>query len=333
MNIDRLKIYIKFILIRLKLIQPIILKPYLNKIFYTLNKYYISSEKGIFYKTHKYLVKIVSLPSFGIAVNDNKLYFSSTDYLYTYIFELCLINKKITKTLFKKKIDNFGNRIHELFYYQHKIYFAATYEDKIGIIDLENNKIEFLDLRIAGQPHLHLNSLFVIKDIILFTLASYNENNNVKSAVGIFNNGKVYLKKFPNKGIHNILFDGSNIYFNDTFGGDNLPTLFKNNKKLIEFSIIKSYFTSINDVNFAIRGISIRKNEMLLGSSNKGPRSKRFNKNGYLIRVLNGEILNILKTPFSQVYDIILSDGNKIDQRHSIDTHNFIKFFERMNFE
>ena len=106
MNIDRLKIYIKFILIRLKLIQPIILKPYLNKIFYTLNKYYISSEKGIFYKTHKYLVKIVSLPSFGIAVNDNKLYFSSTDYLYTYIFELCLINKKITKTLFKK-IDNF----------------------------------------------------------------------------------------------------------------------------------------------------------------------------------------------------------------------------------
>ena len=72
---------------------------------------------------------------------------------------------------------------------------------------------------------------------------------------------------------------------------------------------------------------------MLLGSSNKGPRSKRFNKNGYLIRVLNGEILNILKTPFSQVYDIILSDGNKIDQRHSIDTNNFIKFFERMNFE
>ena len=43
---------------------------------------------------------------------------------------------------------------------------------------------------------------------------------------------------------------------------------------------------------------------------------------------LNGEILNILKTPFSQAYDIILSDGNKIDQRHSIDTNNFIKFFE-----
>lgn len=331
---NHLKIIIKFFRINfLKQLFPIPKKK-LQTSFFTNNKYYISTERGIFYKTKKSLIKIVNIPCYGLAINDNNLYFSSSDYIYTYIYKFSLIQNKITKLIFKKKIKDHGNRIHELFISNESLYFAATYDDTIGVINLNNiENIKFIKPRDKNINFSHLNSLFVFDKYIFFTAARCLLNGRIGSVLGFLNNGKFKFKKFYNFGIHNILFDGKKIIFNDTFGGDNLPSTFINDKILYSFEKLPKYNFSIKPINFAIRGISIRGSEVLLGSSNKGSRFTRFNKSGYLIHIIDNQVQNVFKTPFSQIYDIILSDGSKIDFENKIDFDTFENLFEKLNFD
>lgn len=103
------------------------------------------------------------------------------------------------------------------------------------------------------------------------------------------------------KGFHDFFPTSTGFITCDTFGNA------EHGMVLNEDGYLRRNFFLEND--FAPRGVSGDEQELLVGHSHKGPRSKRFKGNGGIIIFKNGQEPEYFSLPSSQVYQIMREDG------------------------
>ena len=229
--------------------------------FKILNQYFISTDKGLFYVYDDKAKKIFNLPCFGIAFSNNKIFFSSADYFYTYIYsleykknleEIKFLNLEI---VYQKKIKYFGNRIHQIFLKGNHLYFTLTLDDSLKSYNLDNKKTSevYNVSNLTGKADNHINSVRYYKDSLFFIYNNFYDVNIEKRISLIIQLNKNQITKFyiPYKGIHDLYFDNENMYISVTFGNDEFPYSFV----LKNTDILDHSFFSKN--NFVMRGISV----------------------------------------------------------------------------
>ena len=205
--------------------------------------------------------------------------------------------------LYKKKIKYFGDRIHQIFLEGNQLYFASTPDDTLKSYNLDNKKTsEVYNIsNITGKSDNHINSVRYYKDSLFFIYNNFYDLNIDKRISLIIQLNKNQITKFyiPYRGIHDLYFDNKDMYISITFGNDEFPYSFV----LKNTDILDQSFFSKN--NFVMRGISGNpSDEMIFGSSNKGPHFRRFKGKSHIIyKNENGIIFQEFFS--SQIYDIV----------------------------
>lgn len=318
-----------------------------NKNFYLLRKYkiahqlkinsayLISTDKGLIYIDKNSYSLLLNIPCFGIACSDENLFFSSSDYFYTYIYKCSVDFKNLKrkpkiKILFKHKIGYFGDRIHQISLNRDFLYFTATYNNSLMRLDLHNNKVteiykmkESLYNYKLNHSNQHINSVRVYNNTIYFIYNNafdYDTDQRVSFVMSI--NKKNVKRYFINKwGIHDIHSDGKNVFISITFGDENSKQGYiLSNSESLHRSMFDSH-------SLTIRGIAgFKKTELLFGSSNKGYHFKRFNGKSKLILFKHNR-LSFEDFYGSQIYDIIQLEKS-CDQNSNID-----KFLDKISYK
>lgn len=288
-----------------------------------LGDYLVTTDNGIFRLKGDYIQKISDLPCFGIAINkkSDQLFISSWRNNYTLILKSNLkhmLKNSFTKweTIYSIGINNEASRIHQISYNKSNIWIANTAKNSITKVCSKTGKwianiCPFLCS--YGHPidtdHNHINSILAANDYLLFTAFKANK----KGVIGLVGKGKIKIFLYKNFGIHDCLIHKKKFFFSDSFSAwDNLEygIILEEKKKKFK-SIFKKYNAQF------VRGISINKNELIIGSSNFGKRKERLKKNGTLIRIVGDEDYDTIKINASQIYDIIRADGQRSDCRFS----------------
>lgn len=75
----------------------------------------------------------------------------------------------------------------------------------------------------------------------------------------------------------------------------------------------RAVLSSTGQKGFIVRGVAGSQDELIVGRSNNGKRADRFEADGALLVREGFELKSVNEVPFSQGYDIIRSDGRKMD--------------------
>lgn len=228
------------------------------------NYYLISTKNGLFFNRKNYLIKILDGEFYGIGREK-----------YTYVYQNQGIKGRILKIDIKndniKNIEVFLENIdpgcHQMEIDKGKIYLTNTHKNSILIIEIKNKKIteKFpigkIISREKSRNYGHINSIFFDNKIYLL---AHNDSVRTKknSEILIFdiNFNLLDRKKTSAKSAHNIVKYDNKIIVCDSLNKRLIDV--ENNQTLAEFDL----FT---------RGISINKDEILIGGSEYKSRIKR----------------------------------------------------------
>ena len=292
---------------------------------YTLNldisrDYFISSDKGLFLIKKKKCIKILNLPCFGICFDNQKIYISSSDYFFTYLFEISFsfkeskIKSKLN-LLFKKRIKYYGDRIHQIYLKNNILYFTSTYSDSLMNLNLNNLQTSIV-YRNEKFSDSHINTVRCYNnDIYIMFNNFYDKQINQFISLVIKISPIKITKYFINiKGLHDIHYDNLNLYISCTFGDRDLTDGY------LLVNGINKYKDFFSSQDYCIRGVAGSDNdEILIGSSNKGKHFKRFG--GYSNLILkNKNNFSVQKFYSSQIYDILQCDNLRIKNLYNLET-------------
>jgi hypothetical protein len=283
--------------------------------------YLISGDTGIHAIQDGVLLRLFGTRSYGIAVRGNELFAASSNDHYSSIHK-ALIPKEFSDgdTLRFSEIFRIGTnkkgRVHQIAFFNDQLAVTHTYANTILFLDPESGSViseckpfrDHFGWPIEGD-HNHINSLSQCGECLLFS--AYRAGT--RSLIGAIYGDDVKGYAVDHVGIHDVYVTGKMIYYSDTFGdpvstgGDDCGFLMANNRRVAEDCFSRP-------PGRAIRGIANVGNELLVGHSHKGARSKRYEGNGGLFRIIDGKVADEIVLPFAQVYDLMRTDGRHFEE-------------------
>lgn len=303
-------------------------------------RYFITTELGVFYVASGVCRLLTPRPGYGLAIANDKVYFSYEDRRWDK-GQFRLLSKVISANtsellhgnlstnsalkkadvLFIQPFYSNNGRIHQITFtkVREELLIAASEENSIVKIDLQSNKTSkiypFSDcfgVPIKNFDHNHINSAIRIGDVIYFV--AYKAGDS--SLIGYLQEGEVFGWLVNPKGYHDFYPTDTGFITCDTFGNA------EHGRVLTEAGcLLPEYF---EEKDFAVRGIAGDDQELLIGHSHKGPRSKRFKGKGGLIIIQRHHDAKYFQLPAAQVYQIIREDGGYISQPETC-SHNAMK--------
>jgi hypothetical protein len=281
--------------------------------------YYFTSEKGLFYVDKNGIEKRMSIPIYGLAFAHPHIFLSVQISTRSILFQGSLDALKSggnlnLKKLYEIQTRSSNERIHQITYGSGYIWVANTGRNSILKVDAKTGEIleeiwPFLDS--FGDPyvgdHNHINSVHGYNDFIIFT--AYRAGG--KSLIGLIHkDGSVTGYHYPNQGGHDIYLDEDNFYFCDTFGDHALG---KGGRLITKDGPYAEDLFS-RSPGYIVRGVAKNNNELIIGHSHKGERSKRFKGHGALLIWNKQQFQGEVKIPAAQIYQIIRAcDGRNFD--------------------
>lgn len=297
--------------------------------------YLISGEKGIFAIRGKKLLQVFGTRTFGIARREDALFAASSNDHYSAICRAELpkeiaAGKSLRFTeIFRIKTSKSG-RIHQIGFFNDQLAIANTDSNSILFLDPDSGDVisecfpfrDHFGLPVIGDFN-HINSVSQCGECLLF--CAYR--TGASSMIGVLHGNRIKGYVATNVGAHDVHLAGEVIYFSDTFGrpaaegGDDCGYLLANGKRVDEM------FFSQASGGRAVRGIAAHGNELVAGHSHKGTRAKRYKGKGSLFRILNGKVESEIPVPFSQVYDIMRTDGRHFEEPPCVQTWDEVNAF------
>lgn len=279
-------------------------------------RYFISTNLGVFAIENKTARLLTNSPGYGLVIDKDSVFFTidsaasssvchikKTDFLsksWKHIKSKCDVVYKIA-------CKSSNERIHQLTLCDDgRILFANTGRNSLVLLETGSGSVSeitpFSDS--FGQPifgdHNHINSAIQYDGSIFFV--AYKAN--VKSLIGYICDDVAYGFFYKNQGVHDIYKTPTGFIFLDTFGDG------KGNIVTEQGMLYSNYFNQGN--GFVLRGAAGCGNEWLIGHSHKGPRSKRYDGRGGVIRILEGRC-EYMELPAAQIYQILNEDGTYFD--------------------
>jgi len=284
--------------------------------------YLISGEKGIFAIKEKELLQLFGTRTFGIARRGNELFAASSNDHYSAVCKASLpeeiaVGKSLRfSEIFRIRTSKSG-RIHQIGFYNDQLAIANTDSNSILFLDPDSGEVisecfpfrDHFGLPVVGDFN-HINSVSQCGECLLF--CAYRTGTN--SMIGVLHGKRVRGYAATNVGAHDVHLAGDVVYYSDTFGkpvsegGSECGFLMANGQPVDE------EFFSQADGGRAVRGIAGCGNELVVGHSHKGSRSKRYKGKGSIFRIVNGKVECEISVPFSQVYDIMRTDGRHFEE-------------------
>lgn len=288
------------------------------------HSYLVTTEIGIFHISLEHCKLITDKPGYGLAIaNEDAIFsFETINIENPSILEsrLVVVNKKDllkgkylkknelkkAKVLYQQSFRSNNGRIHQINYngFENDGGVATlTEENSILYFKKEKNikKIyPFVDRFgsvIKDFDHNHINSAIFIDGIIYFV--AYKAGDS--SLIGFIQGGRVYgWRVFP-RGYHDFYPTATGFITCDTFGKE------EHGRIVTENGPFRPDYFQAN--SFCPRGVAGGDQELLIGHSHKGPRSKRFKGNGGLIIFKNKGKPRYVELPAAQIYQIVRDDG------------------------
>jgi hypothetical protein len=293
------------------------------------NAYFISSEKGVYLLENKSIKKLFSTHTFGMAIDDQSIFLACSNDIETFIIK-CDKKKLLKgsfsgKKIFCKYIADPGSRIHQISLSKETLWITCTFDNTIIAIDKNTGEIikklaPFNDE--FGVPilndHNHINSIFCSGELILFV--AYEVDNS--SMIFLMNDNFINGYSYPNIGVHDIIIDGNEIYFSDTFGE---KKSIKQKGSIMQNGLLMHPEIFSEEPGYILRGMVGNKLEMIFGHSHKGTRANRNKGKAKIIQICNERLQNILEMPFSQIFDILSIEGKKINNNFDEPSYEDLK--------
>ena len=298
--------------------------------------YLISGDRGVHAVVGGRFLRLSEVRTFGIAVRGGRLYCASSDDRYSSITRADLPaviepGQTLDFTEIQRSPTSKNGRYHQIGFMGDRLAVAATERNSVLLLDPEdgNTISEIRPFRDHfGDPvsgdHNHINSVSECGECLLF--CAYKAGDH--ALLCVLHGDRVKGYRISNWGAHDICIEGRNLWHSDTFGvpaelgGDECGYPMKNNRRVAE-----DFFSK--PPGRVVRGISGIGGELLIGHSHKGPRSKRYDGKGSIIRLAEGSFAGEIEVPFAQVYDILRLDGKRFDEPPAVGTWEEVNaFFE-----
>ena len=280
------------------------------KAFDLSRSYLVSSEKGVFLLGMGNPVPLFSLSTFGIAMDESYVFLACSTENESFLLradrEAFLERKKIGfSELFCTHISDPGSRIHQIAVNKQSVWMACTYDNTLREIDKVTGQVRRKVAPFKDEfgtslchDHNHINSIFCLEGVQLFV--AYKVGG--QAMLCVMDDEDITGFSYPNVGVHDIIIDGENLYFSDTFGSVNSEhsggAVIKNGQAINPEVFEQS-------PGFIVRGMAGDSMEMVIGHSHKGERSERYKGVAKLIRLESGVFSGVYELPFSQFYDVI----------------------------
>jgi hypothetical protein len=213
-------------------------------------------------------------------------------------------------------------RIHQIAWDSHngRVLCANTRRNSLLSIDPDSGAFvdEFFPFcdRFGGTiwtDHNHVNGIAAHYGKLLFSAHTVGANG---SALGFVDGRRVRLYGFEGRGVHDILLHDGGVVFSDSF---RLTQRALN--PAVSGTVMRSgeaYLSPAIDAieqQVMIRGITLRGQISCIGASTYTRRDKRSdNSGGGLLVFRGGELLEHIRGPFSQVYDVLPVNGEHTDK-------------------
>ena len=289
--------------------------------------YLISGDRGVHAVVGGRLLRLSGTRTFGIAVRDGILYCAASDDRYSSICRAALPavlepGKTLEFEEIQRAATSKNGRYHQIGFVGNRLAVAATERNAILFLNPEDGTTvaECFPFRDRfGDPvlgdHNHINSVSECGECLLF--CAYKAGKH--ALLCVLHNDRVKAYRIDNRGAHDVYIEGRNLWHSDTFGvpaelgGDDCGYVMKNNRR-----VDADFFST--PPGKVVRGIAGTGEELLVGHSHKGPRSKRYEGKGSIIRLVGDKVVNETPVSFAQVYDILRLDGRHFDESPAFGT-------------
>lgn len=289
--------------------------------------YLISGDRGVHAIVGGRFLRLSEVRTFGIAVRNGMLWCAASGDRYSSICRAALPTQlepgqRLKFEEIHRAPTSKNGRYHQI----------CFIDDRLAVTATDNNAILFLDPMSGetiaeclpfrdhfGVPmsgdHNHINSVSQCGECLLF--CAYKAGK--RALLCVLHGDRVKAYPISNVGAHDIHLEGRNLWHSDTFGhpeddgGDGCGYPMKNNRP-----VDAEFFSK--PPGKVMRGIAGTGEELLVGHSHKGPRAKRYDGNGSIIRLVGEKVIEETAVPFSQVYDILRLDGRHFDAPPAIGT-------------
>lgn len=278
--------------------------------------YFITTDVGVFFIENDNARLLTNSPGYGLAIDHDSVFFTvdsenSSSVCHIYKDDFLSKSWKQIKmkcdVIYEVSYKSSNERIHQL---------TLCHDGRILIANTGRNSLTMLETDVGviseitpftdnfGQPilsdHNHINSVIQYDGVIYFV--AYKANR--KSLIGYIIDNNAYGFFYENQGVHDIYKTNSGFIFLDTFGNG------KGNIVTEQGNFCSEYLKQGD--GFVPRGAAGYDNEWLIGHSHKGPRSKRYDGHGGVIK-FDGSRCDYLELPAAQVYQVLKYDGSYFD--------------------
>jgi hypothetical protein len=288
-------------------------------------EYLITTDKGVFHLVNKTLRRVSDIPSFGVAISpDGLLYLATWGKSFTSIISTPLKNVlsdslRSWNEIWRLPVASSSGRVHQISVCRDSVWLANTAQNCITRLDRFSGKwlANIAPFRCSfGYPilsdHNHLNGIHAAPNYLVFSAFRINR----EAALGVVGDGRVWLFRYPNMGIHDCAFDGNSFLFSDSYSMWDK----RGHGLLLRDGVEVSADVFERQNAQFVRGISGCRGEVVVGNSFAGVREERFSGQGHLI-VLHGDGgYDWLSIPAAQVYDVLRCDGGRFDRPPSFRT-------------
>ena len=282
--------------------------------------YLITTDRGVFLLTGSTVRRISRLPAFGIAISEDQQIYLATwgpgrTTIVTAPLERVLAAKiRCWREIWQLPIANFAARVHQISACENSLWLANTAENSLTRLDRKTGAWQATVAPFAcsfGHPiqtdHNHVNGVLARQNYVVFSAFKINR----QAAFGVFGDGKLWLFSYPNMGVHDCVFDGTEFLFCDSYCFWQPQThgaLYRAGENVFE-----DFFREA-EASF-LRGIAGNGSETLVGNSYGGDRTKRFTGKCQVFVLRNtDQTPQRLELPAAQVYDIIRTDGEHFER-------------------
>lgn len=282
------------------------------------NSIYATSNKGLFRIDSDGIYRLSSMPMYGCAITREHVFMVAQIHKRSMLVRGDLASRELTSMsnpliLYESRANSTNERIHQINIGAGFLWVANTGRNSILKVDLVSGQVlseiwPFTDE--FGEPFIcdqnHINSVNAYGDFIVFT--AYKAGG--RSLVGLIDcDMNVTGFHYKNKGVHDIYIEEGDFYICDTFGDADEES---------GGSVITRRGCLAGDVfkgapGYITRGLVKSGDQIIVGHSHKGVRSKRFKGNGSLLLIRNEKLQSEIKMPFAQTYQLFRSDGLSFD--------------------
>ena len=276
--------------------------------------YYFTSEKGLFRLDRTGVYQILDIACYGIAIGGPWVFLSLQSHHRAMVVRGnrdALLGKNrdfAFREIYRSHITSSNNRIHGIYLGDRALWVANTGRNTLLEINPDTarvvNEIPIIQDRFDHpivHNNNHINSVSEYGGIVLFV--AYRAGT--QSMIGIYDGATVTGYSYPRTGVHDIFLTETGFILCDTFGEN---TEQSGGVPITELGAYDPDFFA-HPPGFIVRGLAGSSDELLIGHSHKGERSKRFEGHGAILVARGGKVIDRIDVRPAQVYQIISETG------------------------